>query len=168
MGYLAELDLVRGQPEAALQRVEPHLRHDSLLAVLLPVAVRAYVDLGKSDDALRRAEQAVSRARENGELLALTDALWVQGLALTRDGRTDDAKGALEEGLSVARGMPYPYAESRILEAMARVCSLQGDPAGARERLHEALTIVERLGAAGDIERIQRMVAEAPDETRIG
>jgi len=85
--------------------------------------------------------RAVERARKTGEILALVDALRVLGMVLVQQGQLEEAGMVFDEGLALARSLPYPYAEARILVEM-----------GA---LDEALAIFRRLGAVKDIERIQ-------------
>ncbi len=69
----------------------------------------------------------------------LVDALRVQGMVSVRQERWEAAERAFEEGLSLARSTPFPYAEARMPEQMGR--------------LEEALAIFQRLGAQKDIER---------------
>jgi hypothetical protein len=56
-----------------------------------------------------------------------------------------EAAAVLEEGLELARSLPYPYAEARILAEL--------------DRLEEALAIFRRLGARKDIERTEQELA---------
>jgi tetratricopeptide (TPR) repeat protein len=84
------------------------------------------------------AAQAVDRTRGQ-QPLYLVEALRVQGMVLARKGQPEEADRAFQEGLELARSLPYPYAEARILEQMGR-----GE---------EALMIFQRLGAAKDVER---------------
>lgn len=98
----------------------------------------------RGGDAGRAAElsvRAVERARKTGEILALVNALRVLGMVLVQQGRVEDAGTVLNEGLALARSLPYPYAEARILVEMGT--------------LDAALAIFQLLGAAMDIERIQ-------------
>jgi hypothetical protein len=48
------------------------------------------------------------RARATGNRQALVDALRVQAMVATRQGRREDAERALKGGLSLARRIPYP------------------------------------------------------------
>ncbi len=90
--------------------------------------------------------EAVKRAREQGEMIALADALRVEGMVLTAQGQQEAAGKVLTEALHMARTLPYPYAEARILEGLGR--------------LEEALTIFQRLGAQKDIERTTEALVE--------
>jgi len=70
--------------------------------------------------------------------------------------------------VSLARSMPYPYAEARALEThgmMAtrkitqRVSGFEGEPEHGRQRLEQALAIYRRLGAKKDVERTEQVLA---------
>jgi hypothetical protein len=105
----------------------------------------ALLEAGAETRAGALAGETLARARAQGERLALVDALRVQGMVLRRQGHTDEAAGVLAEGLALARSLPYPYAEARILAEL-----------GMRE---EALTIFQRLGAREDVERTKQLLA---------
>jgi hypothetical protein len=53
---------------------------------------------------------AVALAQAASERPGLVDALRVQAMVATRQGRWEDAERILEEGLALARCVPYPYA----------------------------------------------------------
>jgi tetratricopeptide (TPR) repeat protein len=57
-----------------------------------------------------------------------------------------------EEAVSLARSMPYPYAEARALFEWGKALDEKGEPEKARERLQDALAIFHRLGAKPYIE----------------
>jgi hypothetical protein len=65
--------------------------------------------------------------------------------------RSAEARAALEEGLALAQSLPTPYTEARILEGLGRT--------------EEALGIFQRLGAAKDIERLERQPARPGPST---
>ncbi|HEV7129487.1 MAG TPA: hypothetical protein VGN32_18780 [Ktedonobacterales bacterium] len=71
----------------------------------------------------------------------------------------EDAAHTLEEGLALARTMPYPYAEARLLDAYGRLHAQGGEPEQARERLNAAPAIFRRLGARKDIDRAELLLA---------
>ena len=60
---------------------------------------------------------------------------------------------------ALARGMPYPYAEARLLHVYGLLHAEQGEPEPARERQEAALAIFRRLGARKDIERVEQDIA---------
>jgi hypothetical protein len=99
--------------------------------------------------------QDVARAQAAGHRAALVDALWVQAMVATRQGRWEDAERTLEEGLALARSMPCPYAEGRLLHVYGQMHVAKGEPGPARQRLKTALAIFRRLGARKDAERAE-------------
>jgi len=163
---LVERDILSGQREAiadipgqiAPLLDRPEVReagwHELDVSALLPRLAWAHLELGDADRATEVAEEGVGRARAQGHRIALADALWVRGMVAARQGRWEEAAAALDEGLEVARAMPYPYAEARTLEAYGRMSLSRGEPEAARERLGAALAIFDRLGARKDAERV--------------
>jgi hypothetical protein len=85
--------------------------------------------------------------------------LRVQALIALRQGEAQEAEHALEEGLALARPMPYPYGEGRLLETYGLLHMQEQQAHLTRERLDEALTIFRRLGARKDIERTEQLLA---------
>ena len=68
------------------------------------------------------------------------------------------AARALDAGLDLARGMPYPHGEGRLLDVYGRLHLVHGDAAAARERLEAALAIFHRLGARKDAEHAEHLL----------
>jgi uncharacterized protein HemY len=73
-----------------------------------------------------------------------------------RQGRWEKAECALEEGLALARSMPCPHVEARLLHVYGELLIQTGETEGARERLAAALGIFQRLGARKDAERTEQ------------
>jgi hypothetical protein len=89
----------------------------------------------------------------------LAEALWVQALAALRQGDVHTAEHALAEGLTLARAMPYPHGEARLLHVNGLLHIQQGGPDPARQRLAAALAIFRRLGARRDAVHVEQAVA---------
>jgi class 3 adenylate cyclase/tetratricopeptide (TPR) repeat protein len=143
---LAELDLRRGQPEAAVARLELLAGWEGGYRALIDTTLAwALLEAGGEARAGELIDQTVARTRAQGERLALVDALRVQGKVLQRQGLRAQAAETLEEGLALARSLPYPYAEARILAGMGM--------------LEEALVIFRRLGARRDVEATEHLLA---------
>jgi tetratricopeptide (TPR) repeat protein len=154
---LAELELLRGEPERAIARLEPLAELvGGFLALIEATLAWACLERGDAERAEELAKGAVRRAGQQQERLALADALRVQAMVLVRLARPDEASQVMEEGLSLARSLPYPYAEARILSGMGIALAQQGESEGARDRLEEALAIFRRLGAKKDVERTEQ------------
>jgi tetratricopeptide (TPR) repeat protein len=156
---LAQWEILEGRPDAACARLAP-LPDAAGQDVWAGAEVRcafawAHLDMGHVAVAEEMVGQAVARVRSQGHRLALVNALWVQAMIATRQGRWEDAELALEEGLSLARRMLYPYAEGRLLHVYGQMHVAKGEPGPARERLEAALAIFRRLGARKDAECIE-------------
>jgi tetratricopeptide (TPR) repeat protein len=167
---LAERDLLEGHPEAARARLLPVLdRSDAAefdVTYLLPVLARAYLELGEVEQAADTVAQAIARMQAENLRLMLADALWVQAMVRHRQGQLVEAAEALEEGIALAREMPYPYAEARLLHVYGLLHADQDEPGQAQARLAEALTIFERLGARADAERVEQALSNALRDRR--
>jgi tetratricopeptide (TPR) repeat protein len=161
---LAELDILEGRPETARGRLEPLLDRPGVgeeedVMYLLPLLSWAYLALGDLERACRIADDAVRRATSEKRRLYLVEALRVQAMAAIRQKRCRDAARILEEGLSLARSMPYPYGEARLLYEYGMMQTQERNIQQAGERLEEALAIFSRLGAKKDLERTQQALA---------
>jgi tetratricopeptide (TPR) repeat protein len=74
------------------------------------------------------------------------DALRIQGLLAIAQQRWDVGVTALEEALTLAHAMPYPYAEAKTLWVYGRLEAARNAPAAARKRFKQALAVCDRLG----------------------
>jgi hypothetical protein len=160
---LAQREILEGHPDTACARLAPLLTAAGQdvwggLPAQMTLAW-AHLDMGEVAAAGEVAGQAITRALATGRRTGLADALWVQAMVATRQGRWEDAARTLEAGLSLARSMPYPYAEGRLLHAYGHMHVAKGEPGPARERLETALAIFRRLGARKDAERVERALA---------
>jgi hypothetical protein len=61
-----------------------------------------------------------------------------------------EAQCTLDEALMLARGMPYPYAEARLLHVCAEPHAQRREDDAAREKLAAAQALYQRLGAHSD------------------
>jgi tetratricopeptide (TPR) repeat protein len=158
---LATLDLWKGHPEGTLSSLEPMLvgAADDERIPIFPLLAEAHLAMGNQ----ARTEELVTRATEWGraELKRFTwaDALRVQGLLRTAQGRREEAHHAFADALALTQFMGTPWYESRILEAESVMHAQAGEPQQARRCLEEALTIFQRLGARKDVERTKQALA---------
>lgn len=149
---LVEQDLLRGEPDAALARLEPLVEgsepEDLGTVRLLPLLAQAYLEAGDGGRAEEVALEGVERGRAQGNRLALAELLRVRGMVLAREHRGDQAERAFDEAVSVARSICFPYAEARALYEWGSSPHVGGrDPEQAQDRLEEAVEIFERLGS---------------------
>ena len=78
----------------------------------------------------------------------------------SRQGRWNEAQTAFEEAMSLARGLPCPYAEARALVEYGVAHVHQEELEQAGERLGAAMSIFRRLGAKKDVERTGQVLRE--------
>jgi tetratricopeptide (TPR) repeat protein len=160
---LAECDLLEGNAGSARARLAPLLatadQGDADLSLLLAPYAWAQLELGDMAEAAAIISPSIAQAHTQNDRLTLVDALRVQALLAIRQQRWTAAEQALAEGLTLARAMPYPYAEARLLQVHGQLAAQTGHPALARERLEVALTILRRLGARVEIERTEQALA---------
>jgi tetratricopeptide (TPR) repeat protein len=165
---LAQREILEGRPDAACERLAP-LRtaagQDVWGGLFAQMTLAwAYLEMGEVAASGEVAGQAITRAQATGPRTGLADALWVQAMVATRQGRWVEAERTLEEGLALARSMPYPYAEGRLLHVYGLMHLQRGEPGPAREQLEAALAIFRRLGARKDAEQVERALAMDVEE----
>jgi class 3 adenylate cyclase/tetratricopeptide (TPR) repeat protein len=156
---LAERDLLLGQPDAALARLEPLL--DPQAEYLdLRTLTWAYLERGDLAQAEHTIARAITKATASHDRPSIAETMRVQGMVQSRQGRWSDATQTFEDALSLARSMTMPYLEGRILYEYGRMHAARGEGEQARERLEEGLLILRRLGARPYIERTERGLRE--------
>jgi tetratricopeptide (TPR) repeat protein len=155
----AERDLLDGHPATASARLMRVLDSDRDVVQVLSLLAWARLDAGDVAQASELVAQACTRAQAECNLLALVDALRIQAMVATRQRRWMEAQAAVEEGIALARPMPYPYAEARLLHVNGTLHREAGEAARAREHLEAALAIFHRLGARKDAERTEHLLA---------
>jgi len=133
-------------------------RQGNPMLIAVTIGGRGLISFFLGDWAGARADD--ERARASGQNVTLSEAPRVQALVAMREQRWDDAAGSIEEGLTLVRGMPFPYGEARLRHLSGALHAHQ-DPldAVAREHLQAALAIFERLGARKAVERVRRDIA---------
>jgi tetratricopeptide (TPR) repeat protein len=160
----AELDLARGNPNAAITRLEPWLpgaRADASPTphlsppALLALAYLEQRDLARAGDL---ADRAVEAARATQHRLEEVDALRIYGMALAARRNGSEASGAFEESLTLSRVMTYPYAEAQTLREWGKLSLTQGEPDLARRRLGAAADIFRCLGARRDLAETESLI----------
>ena len=160
---IAEIEVLEGRPEAASARLVPLLDRPGLeecdVTLLLPVLAWAYLEQGLVAQATSAVAQALARARREHMRLVLVEALRVQALIALRREQWEEAARSLAEGLTLARAMPYPYAEARLLHVVGLLHIAKDELAPARAHLEVALDIFQRLGARWDAARAAQDIA---------
>lgn len=155
---LAEMDVLQGRPIEAIARLQPRASDLQWLydVLLLSILAEAYADMGDAAKAEEVVDLAEARARLMHNRVDGLEASHVRAKILTMQGNRKEASAALEEALSWARSMPYPYAEAKLSREYGMLHLRQGEPRRAWERLHAALEVFRWLGAKKDAEQTRR------------
>lgn len=156
---LGELEVQQGRADAARDRLQPLVAEDGpyVVPVMMTLA-RAYLALELLDQAQEAIGRGLAMARMRRQRLYLPELEWVQGMIRARQERWEEAEDALDTAMSLARDMPYPYAEGRALYEYGVVHLRRGDPDRGRAALEEAEVIFRRLGAEKDLERAENVM----------
>ena len=149
---LAEMDVLQGRPTEAIARLQPRAPDLQWMydVLLLSILAEAYADMGDAAKAEEVVDVALRRARLMYNRVHGLEASRVRAKILAIQGRREEAITDLEEALSSARSMPYPYAEAKLLREYGMLHVHEVEPEQARERLSAALGIFRRLGARED------------------
>jgi tetratricopeptide (TPR) repeat protein len=168
VAQLAQLDLLEGQPEAALASLQPRLTKDlpwSYAVPLLTTLAAAQLELGDPARALQHAEKAVAEARRTEGWVNGIRALEVLGTVEAHRGNHDLSDAPHQEALKRARAIPFPYAEAHILHASGQLDRARGDGTSAQAKLNQALAIFERLGAKRETANLRETTAQTDTPT---
>jgi tetratricopeptide (TPR) repeat protein len=161
---LAERELLQGNPASALSRLEPFASDHSLYVTpTLPALALAQLETGDLSAAEGTLLSAINDVASQTPLV-LSDAFRVQGIVFSRRGRHEEARGAFELALSLARTMEYPRAEARALYEWGRVQASDGDLSEAQKQFSAALSIFEGLGAAPEARQTRQALGELATE----
>jgi predicted ATPase/transcriptional regulator with XRE-family HTH domain len=158
---MAEVELLLGRTAEARMRLQPLVETPGFEAYndvtpLLPLLAWACIELGDDSQAEALLERAAPQAEAQRHYLALLDVLRVRGLLCIQQQRWQEGQEVLNQALTLARGMPHPYAEAKVLYASGCLEAARGDPARARQLFTAGLAICTRLGERLYAERIER------------
>jgi tetratricopeptide (TPR) repeat protein len=162
------LDILTGHPDRVVTQLEPLLDRPGLeeedVTLFLSVLAWAYLELHEEARAEDIAKTAVERSRSQSDTPILIDALVVQALVQSRQGRPREAEAALDEAIELARRLPYPYSLARALRDWGTLHVQMREQEAARPAFDEALSIFRRLGAHRDAEQTEQMLTALASE----
>jgi len=159
--HVAEMEVLAGRPGQVRSQLEQlESREDAELGLLLPTLAWVYLAEGNISMADQTATRAVQVSQ--GQQVYRVDALRVQAMVLIRQEQYEQAERSLAEGIDLARSLPYPYAEARLLFEEGEMRLRRGEVESGRDRLTEALAIFRRLGARREIERTEQELQITP------
>jgi adenylate cyclase len=156
---LVEALRLSGLREGLLERLAPYASTRNLsVTFMLPVMARLYLEAGNMEraDAVLTAAAPVTKTLSR---LAHVDILLAQAELFLTQERFDEAEGALNEALSLAWEMEFPYGEAGALSQSASLLARQGNAEQAGIRYQAAIDIFRRLGAVLDVRRLEEEIA---------
>jgi serine/threonine protein kinase len=161
---LAELRFAQGQIEvavAAIRRVSEESREQRIRSRILPAYV--HILLAAGDVAASRAG-----ADELSEIAAALDSPFVravsaqaQGAVLLAEGDARASLAALREAATGWRDLEVPYESARVHVLVGLACRQLGDEETAKMEFDAARRIFQELGAAPDVDRVERLSQSA-------
>jgi tetratricopeptide (TPR) repeat protein/transcriptional regulator with XRE-family HTH domain len=160
---LGERALLEKRVDDAIALLEPLLdqpgHRDATAAEALPLLVWGHLERGAAHRAATLAAESIQRAEAAGARTALPGALCAQAGVATRQGDWRAATAALDDAVTRAQSLPYPYAEAKALAVYGWMHAVKGEPEEARQRYQQALAICARLGEQLYAERIRNALA---------
>jgi len=167
-----ELSLDSGDLASAREWLEAHERwltwSGATLGLSEAQALRARYELvsGNSEEARRRAEQALAHASEPRQPLALLAAHRLLGELNNTTGRSEAADEHLRAALELADACSAPYERALTLLALAELRLTEGSNTDVSALLEEARGICSDLGAAPVLARADTLAAKTPGGDR--
>jgi tetratricopeptide (TPR) repeat protein len=169
-GMLAEMDLLRGDPDAALARLQPLLNGagwQEHLNFLLSLA-RTYLEVrnvaGPAFAGVRLAEDTAAKAFADATRqrvpVGQVEALRIQGMIAARKEDWEKAEQCFRHAVERAHEIAYPWGEARTLYEYGLLHAQKGDAPQAREQLEVARVLFERLGSRPYIARVDEALRD--------
>lgn len=164
---LALLELSKGNVAAARATIRRALAEGGASTSrpqLLCAAVEIHRAAGDVTAARRSADELSAIAGRSGSQFLAAMAAQAHGSVLIAAGDATAALPMLRGAADtwVAAAMPYEVARTAVLLGLG--CASLGDRAGAEIELDTAATVFGQLGAAPDLQRVERLVAGLGDE----
>jgi transcriptional regulator with XRE-family HTH domain/tetratricopeptide (TPR) repeat protein len=144
---LAEYELFTGDPDTAARRLQtigdaPDARFSSLPGLLAQALIRQ----GRLDEAKALLDRSLPLLRTEGLRLSLIDALSAQAMLVAGHHQWSSAQSTLDDALRIARAIPAPYAEVKLLTLAGEIALSRQRPDEARQAYAHALQICDLLG----------------------
>ncbi|MEZ4524049.1 MAG: response regulator transcription factor [Thermomicrobiales bacterium] len=162
----ADLALDGGDPDEALPWIRRRHQWLDWSGRVLGLAEQSilesrYHSLIKQEDRARdHAVEAVQRAENPRQPLALLQGHLMLGEVLTRLGDLVASKKSLQQALDLALACDAPYERALVQLAFAELHQAAGDDAAIGRGLAEARRVFEKLGAAPALERLRSIQSQ--------
>jgi DNA-binding CsgD family transcriptional regulator len=165
---LALLRLAQGEVGQAVASLRRSLAESSAAyrrAGLLPAYLEVLLAAGDVDEATRACDELAALA-DAWEASALDATVAVgRGAVALAAGEAREALPHLRRAWKAWQTLDAPYEAARTRVLLARACAALGDEDGARLERTAARVEFERLGAAGDVARLEADTAAPPSHS---
>jgi class 3 adenylate cyclase/tetratricopeptide (TPR) repeat protein len=153
VGFLAELYLERGDPEAALPLIEEEreksaYRSREVACQGIYRLARARLQQGRFDEARAVALEALRAAEEAGNWRVGVEVRRLLGRVALHDGDLDTAREQLGIAADLAAGAHAPAEQALVQQALAELHHREGEREASVALLGQALDTFRRLGMA--------------------
>ena len=161
---LARWDVFHGTPEQALHRLQPLLEHPRFNSpedhAAMQAAAAAYLQMGDASAAAALVVEGIAGASGHGNMLALSGWLLLKGQSGQITGTPDESETELRSALHLARQIPYPFLEARVLVSLGNGLRSRGNMKEGLPLLEQARAIFDGLGAAPYARRAREIIAD--------
>ncbi len=168
---LALLRLVQGQVDAAAALIRSLLdeaaeagTRSNILTACVEIALAAN-DAGAAHAA---ADELTRIATDLGAPFLHAQAAQAQGALLLAEGDGRASLTALRQAWATWQELEAPYEAARVRVLIALACRQQGDDDSAELELDAAQSVFQQLGAAPDLERVDRLSQRKTTKTASG
>jgi DNA-binding CsgD family transcriptional regulator len=168
---LALLRLTQGRTgaaEAAIRRVLGETGHRLRRSRLLPAAVEILLAAGDTGAAADAAGELAGIAGDYGTPALSAAAGHARGAVLLATGDAEAAVASLRGAWRAWRDLGVPYEAARVRVLVGLACRALGDNDAAAMELDAARTVLAGLGAAPDLDRLDRLAGASGPDTHAG
>ena len=131
-----------------------------VLANLLVSRAQAHARRGELEEAETARERAARLMEQVGNRLGQAECLKVQGIVTRERGQLERASEVLQQGMTAFQALENELGVAECGLELALVAQRRGDTAGARRRLQDSIRLFRQVGASGDAERGENLLAE--------
>ena len=163
---LALLELAKGDGTVAaatilraLAEAGPSVSRPALLAA----AVEIHCTTGDISAARQASGELSVNAARSGSMLLTAMADQAAGAVLVGAGNTQAALRPLRAAATAWRAAHMPYEAARTAVLLGLACAALGDRVGADVEFNTAATVFRQLGAAPDLQKVERLAAGLAD-----
>jgi len=163
---LALLRLVQGDVDAAsamTRRAAAEAAEPLALATMLPAHVEVMLAANDLDEARRAADEMAGIAAFGKPAMLEAIAARVRGEVELADGDSKTALTALRQAARLWQELDAPYEVARVRVLVGLACRSLGDEDSASLELGAAREVFERLSAAPDLARLERLEGRPSD-----